>query len=186
MPRALGTQCLDAQPKLHGRAFFRRRITGRAGIAGEHFIARLHRHARFPLLAIPDVTDFHLASHRRTGDRVNQIVACLYGFSVHCGNHIAALQSRSRSWAAGFHALNGDSVRRAKFLQHRRVRALLFLKTHANRAARDFAVLDEVVIYLDRGIGRQRKSYALISTALRLDRCINADHLPGHVHQRSA
>src|SRR5205085_4908512 len=114
---------MEAEP--HWRTLFGRRIARRAGIAREHLIARLHRNTGFPLLAVADVADFHLAAERRARDGVNQIVASLHGVAVHCGDHVTAPQSGTRSWAARLHALNHDSIRCAKILQHHRICTLL-------------------------------------------------------------
>src|SRR5438105_13226938 len=172
---------MEAEP--HWRTLFGRRIARRAGIAREHLIARLHRNTGFPLLAVADVADFHLAAERRARDGVNQIIASLHGVAVHSGDHVTALQSGTRSWAARLHALNHDSIRCAKILQHHRICTLLFLETHANPAARDFAVRDEVVVGLDAGSRGQRKSDAWIAAALPFDRSSDAHHLTGPCHQ---
>ena len=85
-------------------------------------------------------------------NRIHEFVSIVNQFPVDAGDHVTRLQAGLFRRAAGLNALQNNAVRCTKFLQHDRIAALRFGKAYANRAARHFAFVDDLVINADGGI----------------------------------
>ena len=107
-------------------------------------------------------------------------------FSIESDDDVASFQAALFRGPAWLNLLHEDARRAAVAPHQFTIPILIRAERNADRSARHFAGLDDLVIDLDRGVDGQRESDALIPAAAAGDHRVNADHFAVDVQQRTA
>src|SRR5207245_9524696 len=182
---ALRGQLFDVQAELRWRCFARLVTQASRGVR-EHSRAVSHLGSRFFLRAVTNVGKFHLAADQSLRNRVHQVISSLHRFTVHAGDHVAALQSGLLRRATRLDAFDYHAVRSTQRFKGYRICARLLLEADADGPARHAPLLADLVVNVNGRSGRQRKAHAFIPTPARDDCGVDPDDFAGQIHQRPA
>src|SRR5438445_2112590 len=145
-----GSQLLNVQAEF-GRGCLTRLVTHPARCireyAGTIFDNRGRcKLLRFALLVRANVLDLDFTSDGRLRNWVHQVVAGLYGMTVHAGDDVTALQAGFLCRASCLNAFDCYAVRRAEMLEGNAIGTLFFLEADTNQAAGHAPLLADLVV----------------------------------------
>src|SRR5262249_16382681 len=129
--------------------------------------------------------DRHFCSHRCSGDHALQSHGLLYWGSLVRDDDIALFETALIGWAVFLHIADDGAF--GVFNPERFPQILIeVLNTGSYETTHDLSGLDQTFIDRFAHTGGNGKAHTLITTALREDRCVNADQLALRVDQGTA
>ena len=145
-------------------------------------VANLDRH--FKRLTVAQYLQVNGSAGLRCRDRLHQLVAIRHRAAIDPDDDVGRQHSSLGGRAAGSYLLHEHAARCAISLQQRGI--LLAAKLYADRAARYFAVLHDLVIGVDCQVDGQGEADAFKVAAAAGDHGIDADDFAVDVEQRAA
>src|SRR5439155_18291603 len=115
-----------------------------------------------------------------------EVIPSFDWMTVDGGDDVAALQSGLLCGAAGLHGLNHYPVWRSEGFQGNGVRADLFLEADADRTTGHPALLDDLVVHLNRHGRRKRKAHTFVAAVAGDNGRVDANHLACKIDQWDA
>src|SRR5206468_7461821 len=122
-----------------------------------------HCRRGFFLDPVAHVRQLNLVADRSIQDRIYEVIPSFDWMTVDAGDDVAALQSGLLCGAAGLHGLNHYPVWRSEGFQGNGVGADLFLEADADRTTGHPALLDDLVVHLNRHGRRKRKAHTSVA-----------------------